>query len=255
MSHLNVNKVANFNTITNADTIDTSNKSLFKIAGTAMLISVSLMLLDIMTTIISKETIQFGTFTATDWFTIYQNNWFAGLRNLGFLNILEMILAVPMFFAIYMVHKDVNKTYAAFAMLAAFIGMAIYISNNASVPMLVLSNKYAAASEGQRSLLAAAGEALLAKGEDFSPGAFLGFFLGEAANIAIAVIMLRGRIFGKVTSYIGIIGLSLLTVYTVWVTFIPVLQSTAMVIAMVGGPLSTIWSILIAHRLFQLGHN
>ena len=147
------------------------------------------------------------------------------------------------------------KTYAALAMILSLAGMAIYISNNAAVPIFVLSNKFAtAATETQRSMLAAAGEALLAKGEDFSPGAFPGFFLGEIANLTLAFVMLRGRIFSKVTAYTGIIGMSLLTVYTIWVTFIPALQGGAMILAMVGGPLSTIWSILIARRLFQLGH-
>lgn len=248
MSHSDLNHV------TNVDTADSSLKSLYKIAGTAVLIAVLLMLLDIVTTIISKEVIQFGTFTATDWFTIYQNNWFSGLRNLGFLNVLEMTLTVPMFFALYQAHRHVNQTYAALAVILSLAGIAIYISNNAAVPMFVLSNKFAAAAtETQRSMLAAAGEALLAKGEDFSPGAFPGFFLGEIANLTLAFVMLRGRIFSKATAYTGIIGISLLTVYTIWVTFIPALQGAAMILAMVGGPLSTIWSILIARRLFQLG--
>lgn len=248
MSHTNLNHV------TNVDTDDSSSKSLYKIAGAAVLIAVLLMLLDIVTTIVSKEVIQFGTNAATDWFAIYQNNWFSGLRNLGFLNVLEMILTIPMFFALYAAHRHVNKTYAALAMILSLVGMAIYISNNPAVPMFVLSSKFAAASnDTQRTMFAAAGEALLARGEDFSPGAFTGFFIGEIANIILAFVMLRGRIFGKVTSYAGIVGISLLTVYTIWVTFIPALQGAAMILAMVGGPLSTVWSILIARRLFQLG--
>lgn len=241
------------NQITNVDTTDTNWKNLYKIAGVAVLIAVSLMLLDIITTIMSKESIEFGTSTAVNWFTIFHNNWFSGLRNLGLLNVMEMTLTVPMFFALYTAHRSVNKTYAALAMILSLAGMAIYISNNAAIPMFVLSSKYAAATDAQRSLLAAAGEALLARGEDFTPGAFMGFFLGEVANITIAFVMLRGRIFSKATAYTGIFGVALLTVYTIWVTFIPVLQSLAMVFAMIGGPLSTVWSVLVARRLFQLG--
>lgn len=241
------------NQITDIDTTDSSWKSLYKIAGVAVLIAVLLMLLDIIATIVSKEAIEFGTFNATNWFTIFHNNWFSGLRNLGLFNVLEMTLTVPMFFALYATHRHVNKTYAALAMILSLVGMAIYISNNAAVPMLVLSGKYAAATDAQKSLLAAAGEALLARGEDFTPGAFMGFFLGEIANITIAFVMLRGRIFSKVTAYTGIIGVTLLTAYTICATFIPALQGVAMIFAMIGGPLSTVWSILIARRLFQLG--
>lgn len=79
------------------------------------------------------------------------------------------------------------------------------------------------------------GHALLAKGEDFSPGAFPGFFLEEIASLTLAFVMLHRRIFGKVTAYAGIIGISFLTVYAVWVTFIPALQGAAMILAMVGG--------------------
>jgi hypothetical protein len=248
MSQLNLNQ------ITDVDTADSSWKSLYKIAGATVMIAVLLMLLDIVTTIISKESIEYGTFTAINWFTIFHNNWFSGLRNLGLLNVMEMTLTVPMYFALYAAHRHINKTYAALAMILSLAGMAIYISNNAAVPMLVLSSKYAAAAtDAQRSLLAAAGEAILARGQDFTPGAFMGFFLGEIATLTISFVMLRGRIFSKVTAYTGIFGVALLTVYTIWVTFIPALQGAAMIFAMIGGPLSMVWSILIARRLFQLG--
>lgn len=244
--------IANLNQAANVDTVDSNWKSLYKTAGVAVLIAVSLMVLDIIATIMSKEVIQFGTFTAIDWFTLFHTNWLSGLRNLGLFNVLEMTLTVPMFFALFAAHRHVNKTYAALAMILSLAGMAIYISNNAAVPMLVLSGKYAAAADTQRPLLAAAGEALLARGEDFTPGSFIGFFLGELANLTIAFVMLRGRVFSKATSYTGIFGVALLTVYTIWATFIPALQSVAMIFAMIGGPLSTIWSILVARRLFQL---
>jgi hypothetical protein len=242
------------NQIIDIDTTDSSWKSLYKIAGAAVLIAVLFMLLDIIATIISKETIEFGSSTAINWFTLLDINWFSGLRNLGLFNVFEMTLTVPMFFALYIAHRHINKTYAALAMILSLVGMAIYISNNAAVPMLVLSGKYAAAAtDTQRSLLAAAGEAILARGEDFTPGSFTGFFLGEIANIAIAFVMLHGKIFSKTTAYTGIFGVALLTVYTIWATFIPGSHDVAMIFAMIGGPLSMVWSILIARRLFQLG--
>ncbi len=47
--------------------------------------------------------------------------------------------------------------------------MAVYIANNAAIPMQALSGKYAAAgTETQRALYAAAGETILARGEDFT---------------------------------------------------------------------------------------
>ena len=104
-------------------------------------------------------------------------------------------------------------------------------------------------------LLAAAGEAVLAHGEDFTPGAFTGFLFGEIAMIAISYVMLRGGIFGKAAAYSGIIGGLCLTVFTIWATFIPVLFEISMLLAMIGGLLSIAWYILTARTLFALARS
>jgi hypothetical protein len=242
------------NTQLTAEPAESHWKSLYKLAAVSVLLSLVLMMLDIGSTIVLKESIEFGTLSATDWFALFHNSWFSGLRDLGLLNVAEMILAVPMLLAFYAAHKQVNQPFALLAVILSLAGTAIYVANNIAVPMLVLGSKYASATtDAQRSLLAAAGEAMLARGEDFTPGAFPGFILGELANLGIAFIMLRGRVFGKATAYTGIAGIGLLTVYTVWATFIPAMHSVAMIVAMIGGPLSTAWYILIARRLFQLG--
>lgn len=242
------------NAQTAAGTAEARWKSLYKLAAVSVLLSLALMMLDIGSTIVLKVSIEFGTLRATDWFALFHNSWFSGLRDLGLLNVAEMVLAVPMLLAIYAAHRQVNQPYALLAVVLSLAGTAIYIANNAAIPMLVLGGEYtAAATDAQRSMLAAAGEAMLARGEDFTPGAFPGFILGELANLGIAFVMLRGRVFGKATACTGIAGIGLLTVYTIWATFIPAMHSAAMIVAMIGGPLSTAWYILIARRLFQLG--
>ncbi len=229
-------------------------KNLYRTAAVATSVSVFLMLLDIAASILFKETIVFGAFSAADWFAIFRDNCFSGLRNLGILNVFELLLAIPMLFAVYVTHRHVRKTIVASAVILSLIGTIVYVVNNAAVPMFVLSGKYAAAtSDAQRTLLAAAGEAILARGEDFTPGAFAGFILGEIANLIIAFVMLRGRVFGRATAWIGLFGIGLLSVYTLWATFIPALLSLAMLVAMIGGTLSTVWYILIARKFVQLG--
>jgi hypothetical protein len=98
-----------------------------------------------------------------------------------------------------------------------------------------------------------AGEAVLARGEDFTPGSFIGFFFTEIAGLAISLVMLSGKVFSKSTAYSGIVGFALLSVFTVWATFIPVYYQVAMIFAMVGGLACLAWYILIAKRLFRLG--
>jgi hypothetical protein len=93
----------------------------------------------------------------------------------------------------------------------------------------------------------------LARGEDFTPGAFTGFLLAEAATFVMSLVMLRGGHFSKATAYAGALGGLFLTIFTVWATFIPFLFEVSMAVAMIGGLASIVWYILIARGLFQLG--
>jgi hypothetical protein len=122
--------------------------------------------------------------------------------------------------------------------------------------MLVLSDKYASAtSDAQRTLIAAAGEAILARGADFTPGSFVGFFFTEIAGLAVSLVMLLSRIFSKATALVGILGFMLLSIFTIWATFIPAFFDVAMILAMFGGLSSVAWYILVARKLFQLGQS
>ena len=41
------------------------------------------------------------TVTVVEWFTLFQNHWFVGLRNLGLLNHIRAVLLAPTMLAIY----------------------------------------------------------------------------------------------------------------------------------------------------------
>ena len=225
---------------------------IYKIGGVAALIAVLIFLLDIVLTF-GGGNIRYGTLTAIDMFKLFQGNWLVGLRYLGFMNIISWTVSIPLFFALYAAHRRVFKPYAALALILYLVGVAVYISNNAAIPIFVLSVKYAAATtDAQRTLLAAAGEAILARGEDFTPGSFYGLFVTGIIGIVFSFIMLRGRIFSKATAYTGILGFLLLSIYIIWATFVAVLYDVAMIFGVVGGILSTAWYILVARRLFQL---
>jgi len=189
-----------------------------------------------------------------DWFNLFQDNWFLGLRNLGLLNIIFTALGIPILLALYGALRRADKAYAALAAIIGFIGTAVFYATNRAFPMLALSREYAAAStEAQRALLAAAGQALLAVGESHTPGTFMGFFLTGSASIMMAFIMLRSQVFSKATAYAGFLGLGCLLVFDICASFAPVLFDTVMIVAMIGGISSMVWYILIARRLFQLG--
>lgn len=246
MSQLTLNQV------TDAEIADSNWESLYKLGGAAALMAVLVGLSEIIITFLPEGGISSGAETVIDWFTLFQNNWFLGLRNLGLLNVVLTTLAIPIFFALYAAHRRVNRAYAALAMIIAFIGVSTFFATNRAFPMLELSRQYAAAmTDAQRSMIAAAGQAMLSVGQSHTPGTFMGFLLLEVAGIVISIVMLRSKVFDKATAYAGILGFGLLLVFEVCSSFVPAL-GVAMLFAMGGGLLSMAWYILIARRLFQL---
>ena len=247
----NLNKL---NQATDAESSNSSWKSLYKVGGVAAIIVVLVGLIELIITFFPGGSTP--SETVIDWFTLFQNNWFLGLRNLGLLNIIIIVLGIPTFLALYAAHRRVSKAYGALAMIISFVGVAVFLATNRAFPMLELSSQYASATtDVQRSILAAAGQSMLSVGESHTPGTFMGFFLGEVAGITISIVMLRGRIFSKVNAIVGIIGFVLLLIYEICSSFVPTLFNMAIIFAMGGGLLSMAWYIMISRRFFRLGTN
>ncbi len=194
--------------------------------------------------------------TVLDWFHLYQDNWFLGMRNLGLLNILLNLLAIPTYLALYGIYRNSEfQPYAGLVAITSFIGIAVFLATNRAFAMLDLSAQYtAASSEAQRAMLEAAGQSMLSVGASHSPGTFLGFSLSEIAGIMISVVMLRSVHFSKATAYAGMIGFSILLVFELISSFMTGLTDIAMILAMVGGLLSMTWYVLVGVRLFQYSH-
>lgn len=193
--------------------------------------------------------------TAVDRFLQFQSNTLLGLYNLDLLNALTGLIMIPVFLALVAALRHANLPCSLLALMIFIIGTSIFVGNNTALPMLELSHKYAAATtETQKIYLASAGEAMLARGAHGSPGAFPGFVLNLAAEIIISVIMLTGKVFGKMTSWMGIIGGTLLLAYIILVTFIPGIKSVAMMFAAPGGILSLAWITMFTIRLFRMGN-
>ena len=232
---------------------NTQWNNIYKIGGVAALSAVLVGILEIMITFLpggnaSQETV-------LDWFLLFQENWFMGLRNLGLLNIILNGLGIFSFFAIYAAHRqNAYRPWATLAMIISFLGVGVFFATNRAFPMLDLSKQYTAAtSEAERAVLAAAGQAMLSVGQSHTPGTFLAFFLSEVAGIMISIVMLRSMVFSKATAVVGIIGFGFFMIFEVLASFVSGLSGLTMAIAMLGGLLSLAWYILIARRLFQLG--
>jgi len=191
--------------------------------------------------------------TAIERFAQFQQNAWLGLYNLDLLNTVNQLISIPVYFALYAALRKTNKPYALLALIVFLFGTTIFVTNNSALPMLELSRKYAHAIEPQRTLLAAAGEAMLARGAHGSLGVFFSFLLPSLSALIFSFVMLQGKVFSKANSYVGILGNVLMVIYIVLVTFAPAVKNMAMAFAMPGGLLLVAWMVMFTIRLFQLG--
>lgn len=229
-------------------------RNLFKFAGYSALLAMLVNLLDVVLGFGGSEIATYGSKSAVEWFGLFEKNWFNGLYTLGLFNILYTLLMIPVYSGLFAAHFENSKVLASYAVILCLVSSAIYISNSAAVPMMVLSQKYSLASgEAQKALITAAGEATLAKGEDFTPGSFIGLFLSGFGAILLSIVMLRGKVFGKVNAWIGIIGFSFLSAFTIISTFIPSLYLFAFYFSgSVGGLMALTWFVLTARTFFRI---
>jgi hypothetical protein len=193
-----------------------------------------------------------GERTVLDWFALLNTRPFLALRDMGMLNMITVSCSVMVLFALYGMHRRINPLEASLALILVCMGAAIYIANNTALPMLTLNQHFwAATSEGQKALWAAAGQALLAQ-EDLTAGAYPGFFFGEIAGTLMAVVALRGGLFFRWEAWVGITAMGCLFIFNLCAAFIPALYNSVMpVFGAGGGILSLVWYGRIAHRLYQ----
>lgn len=227
-------------------------KSIYILGGIAANLSLIMVISDIIIGSITGGNLSALPQTAADRFAQLQKNPWLGLYNLDLLNTVAQLITIPVYFALYAAQRKTSKAYSMLALILFLVGTAVFVTNNAALPMLELSGKYAAASESQKMLLAAAGESLLARGAHGSLGAFYGFFIAGVAGFVMSCAMLSGKVFSKTNAYLGIIGNALITLYVVLVTFVPAVGETATAFAAPGGLMLIAWIIMFTIRLFRL---
>jgi hypothetical protein len=227
-------------------------KSFYKFAAITALLIVLVGLMDITVSSLGGEARENSAIGVVEWFTLFQTNRFAALGNLGLFNILTLSLGIPLFLALFNVHRQTHALFGALAVILFAMGTAIYISSNTVFSMSALSDQYAVAADAQKPLLEAAGRALLARGADLTPGTFMGFLFTQSAGMMMAFILLRGGMFGKVTAWLGVAGFGIMLVFFTVAAFVPAQFTAAIMISAPGGLALMAYHILLARRLFQL---
>jgi hypothetical protein len=229
--------------------------SIYTLGGVAAIIALLGILLDVVIGIVTGGNLSALPQTAIDRFTEFHDNKFLGLYNLDLLTIIVQMIVIPTYFALFAVHRNANKAYGFLALIVFLFGSVIMVANNTALSMLELSNKFFSTTiESQKSLYAAAGESMLVQGAHGSPAIFLGFFIPNIANLIMSIVMLKGKVFSKINSWIGIIGSILMFLYVILVNFGSGVENMATAFAMPGGLLLMVWMIMFTIRLFKLRH-
>ncbi len=249
-----MNQVANF------QTLDSGWKSLYKVGGVAALLAGVLFRRNI-----AAEISLFGVprapVTVEDWFTLLQSNHLLGLAYLNIFDLVNYVLVGLMFLALYAALRRIDKAAMTIAMTACLVGIAIYFASNTAFSLLAVSDQYAAATtDAQRSMLLAAGQALLAinrfsVGSHPGSGGYMSLLLIALAGLITSMIMLRSQAFNRTTAYIGILAGALDLAYCVAFIFLPSTNAGTLAIYFIpaAGLFLMIWHILVGWKLYQLG--
>jgi hypothetical protein len=213
---------------------------LYKIAGMASLLSVLFFPIQIIVYFVSPP-----PSTVIGWFGLLQARPLIGLLDLDLLLMVDQVLAIPIFLALYIALRKTHESFTVLGLVLGLFSMVLFIASNPAYALLSLSDQYVAAgTEAQRAAFLAAGQAMLAiyQGSAFQ----VSYIVGSIAAIIISVVMLRSRLFSKATAYLGILanGIAL----GLYVPEIGIYISIFSVVFLWA------WYIFLARRFFQLGN-
>lgn len=183
--------------------------------------------------------------TVIDFFALFQKSRLLGLLDLDLLLIVINILLILIYLALYFALGKSNKSLAAIALVLGLVGVTLFFaSREATFGLPALSDQYAAAAaDSQKAVFLAAGQALLAiyNGTAFD----LSYILGGVAILLFSIVMLQGRVFSRLTAYVGIaMGVLMLVP--------PTAGTVGLVLSLLSLIPTLIWLIPVARRLFQM---
>jgi len=220
-------------------------RELYKIGGSAAMITFVLILIAIISHIVWTPP-AWTPGTAIDWFIRFQDNWLLGLLGLDLMIVISLVLGVPLYLALYFALRRASESTMIIATAIAMLGTVLHLTSNTAFEMLSLSQGYAAAAtDAQKTMFLAAGEAVLAS--YYGTAFHVSYILGYIAKIIIGGVMLRSIVFSKATAYMGI--LAGITGLAFYLPMIGLLFSIASVL------LIAIWYVMIARGLFKLGQD
>jgi Domain of unknown function (DUF4386) len=133
--------------------------------------------------------------TVEDFYTLFTENPFLGLLSLDLLYIVNNVIVLLVYLALFAVLRPTHPAAVTIALLLGSVGMAAYMASNVGFEMLALADAYAAADGAGRVALLGAGEVLLASFEGTAFNIY--YVLSMVALLLFAGSMLRSRDFSR----------------------------------------------------------
>lgn len=100
--------------------------------------------------------------TVVGFFQLFHDNWLLGLLSLDFLYIINNVIMIFIYLALFVRMFDENPSVCLVALVVGLVGVASYFPSNPAFEMLTLSSKYLRALPLEKNHYIAAGETLIA---------------------------------------------------------------------------------------------
>lgn len=220
----------------------TDTASYFRVGAIAALIGVIMIPVQIVIFVLAPPPV-----AVTDWFALFEQNWFLGLLNLDLLYLVTNVLLIFIYLALFISLRKTNEPVMVMALMLGLVGIAVYFSCNTGFEMMTLSHRFTAAvSEAERSSLLAAGEAMLAT---YTGTTFTVYYILNAITLLLmSWVMLKSDVFSKTTGWFGLASGILMSI-----------PSTFGMIGLIFAFLSlapwAVFSVLLVRRFFQLSRS
>jgi diadenosine tetraphosphate (Ap4A) HIT family hydrolase len=214
---------------------------LYKVAGTTALLTAILIAVQIIVYFLWPPPT-----TALGAFSLFQENTLLGFLAFGILPVIAGILLIPILLALYVALRRTNESFMLIAAALGFVGIAALFASNPAVNMQSLSGQYAAAAtDAQRAIFIAAGEAMLA---GYTGTAYhVAYLLGCAALVIISIVMLKGKRFSQTTASVGILaGVLAPGLYV---------PEYGIYFQLISALFLWVWYFLVGRQLFKLGRD
>ncbi|HEX9012097.1 MAG TPA: hypothetical protein VF813_01225 [Anaerolineaceae bacterium] len=176
---------------------NTSWAGLYRLAGGAVLLTAVFIPIQIAVFLLNPPPA-----SVPGWFSLFRAAPLTALLDLDLLLLVDQVLAVPVFLALYMALRRTHPALMLATLALSMLAAVLFIASNPGFAMLNLSQQYAAAAEGERAGLLAAGQAVMSQ---YNGSAFqVSYLVGALALIAFSAVMLRNQVFSRATAYLGI---------------------------------------------------